>query len=103
MYELNLRTAVPAALTQDTHEMMKRVIEIAPYSSLCSGTVDQTENGYKVHVEVRSAVGLLVGWGEASQLSEALKEAEKKLKKEIVQWRKMRFEDHVVDTMAVVS
>ena len=100
MYELEMNETVPENLKENTHDMMKRVIEIAPYSSTCRGLVVQTEEGFKIQVEVRSAVGILSGLGESPQYSEALKEAERGVGKEIDQWRKLRFRDQGLDRFA---
>lgn len=91
MYELEMKTPVPEQQQLHTHQMMERVLEIAPYSSTCRGLVDKTDGGFKVQVEVRSQGGLLTGQAESLHLNDALKEAESNVEKQIVQWRKMRF------------
>lgn len=107
MYEMDVRTTLNDLEERYVHAMMRRVSEIAPYSSTSQVQIEElkgdqndkeAEKNYRIHVEIRSPVGLFSGTGISDDLREAVDQAECRVQKEISDWRAKRFRDQAIDT-----
>lgn len=103
-YELELKSPFPETLELYAHRAMRRVAEITPYESACTGVIQKVgSDQILVRITVRFRGGYFRAEDLAPDLRTALDRAECKIHKEIEDWRKQRFRDQVVDSYESVA